>query len=116
MNIIELGSIQIDIDEPVHERHSEKTLLHRILAQQKHNETILNKIMISIDALNTTASRLETDTHTIIGLLPGSTVPSTPDTDVAAFQARVDAASTAMEAAIATASSGGTPPPPPTTP
>jgi hypothetical protein len=115
MTIIRIGEFEVDIDTPVHSLHNETSLLHRIIAQQKHNETLLKKIMISQDSLNASATRLEAAAHTIIGLLPGTTVPSTPDTAVAAFQGRVDGASAAMEAAAASASSGttvvGTPPP-----
>lgn len=77
----------------------------------------LHKIMISQDALNASATRLETAAHTIINLLPGNSVPSTPDTVVAAFQGRVDGASAALEAAATTGSTGTTPPAtPPATP
>lgn len=111
MTIIELGPyLEIDIDAPVHRGHRDEELLHKIIAQLKHNETHLKKIMISTEKLNASAARLEAAAHTIIGLLPGTSVPSTPDQDVAAFQGRVDGASAALEAAAASGSTGGTPP------
>lgn len=118
MNIIKTCGLEIDLDSEVSPSHTEHKLLLRLLAHAKHQEHELKKlkrkvkkVMVSQDSLNASADRLEAGVHTIIGLLPGNSTPSTPDATVTAFQGRVDGASAALEAAIAGA---GTPPPPPT--
>jgi cell division septum initiation protein DivIVA len=107
-----LEFILSEIAKARQEGQTERRFEHRLLALLEKVEHNQNQIMISEASLTASADRNEKAVHTLVNALPGNSVPSTPDTIVAAFQGRVDGNSAAAEAAVATASTGATTQPP----
>lgn len=112
MLIIKLGDIEIDIDTPVRQGHSDRELLFRILANQKHYQHQLNErlTMIAQEVIDASAKALNGAAANIIAHLPPSTTASTPDSAVTGLLGAVDAVTAQLNAAAGPAT------PPPATP
>lgn len=113
MTIIKLGNLEIDIDSTQVQSHTEKELLHRIVAmlhhQQKQIKKILELRMIDQATIDAAAKALQDAANNIIAHLPPSTTASTPDTAVTGLIGTVNTVAAQLNAAAGPA----TPPPTP---
>lgn len=128
MNIIRIGEIDVDLDFKVNYGHTEKELLHRVIAllhhEQKQNNERYKQIMSALsdltDAITGLNTDLQADTAAVLNAVshigsPAATdaqlVPLTQaiNTNRSTVQANTKALNDAVNAVV-------TPPPPPPTP
>lgn len=111
MNLVTIGqNLEIDIDFPVEQSHSERRLLLRVLAELKHQQKQIENIrknMITPEQLKASSDALTTAVTGAIALIT-TPAASTPDATVKAFQSDVDAQTARLTAAEAPPAAGST--------
>lgn len=128
MNLIQIGSLHIDVDDPINEGHSEKILLLRILAElknekhqnKKHHQEIMSALSDLTDAITGLNTDLQADTASVLNAVSHIGSPAATDAQLvpltqainanrSTVQANTKALNDAVNAVV-------TPPPPPPAP